>query len=232
MVSAAASRCRRPVATAETGAGRPAGPASHHPDAAGSPASAASASARASTGTASAVRPSLSRRTTSTPARARAAVAVSAIAAMVAQKSNRSITSGVPSTGRRRRVAMKSAVGDGRVAAVAQDDIADAATAVLLDPDAHAGRVYSLTGPASLTLTEVAATIAAVTGRPVSYHEETVPEAYESRASYGAPDWEVDAWVSTYTAIAAGELATVTDDVRRLTGRPATSFAEVLRRSQ
>ena len=126
---------------------------------------------------------------------------------------------------------IRGPAGDGRVAAVAQDDIADAATAVLLDPDAHAGQVYSLTGPASLTLTEVAATIAAVTGRPVSYHEETVPEAYESRASYGAPDWEVDAWVSTYTAIAAGELATVTDDVRRLTGRPATSFAEVLRRS-
>ena len=121
--------------------------------------------------------------------------------------------------------------GDGRVAAVAQDDIADAAAAVLLDPDAHAGRVYSLTGPASLTLTEVAATITAVTGRPVGYHDETVPEAYASRASYGAPDWEVDAWVSTYTAIAAGELATVTDDVRRLTGHPATSFAEVLRRS-
>ena len=120
---------------------------------------------------------------------------------------------------------------DGRVAAVAQDDIADAATGVLLDPDAHAGRVYSLTGPASLTLTEVAATITAVTGRPVSYHHETVPEAYESRASYGAPDWEVDAWVSTYTAIAAGELATVTDDVRRLTGHAATSFAELLRRS-
>ncbi len=118
----------------------------------------------------------------------------------------------------------------GRVAAVAQDDIADAAVAVLLDPQAHAGATYSLTGPDALTLDEVAAVLADTTGRPVSYHPETVPEAYESRAVYGAPDWQVDAWVSTYTAIAAGELAGVTADVENLAGHPATSLAALLRR--
>jgi hypothetical protein len=40
----------------------------------------------------------------------------------------------------------------------------------------------------------------------------------------------VDAWVSTYTAVAAGALETVTGDVARLTGHPATPLAEVLRR--
>jgi hypothetical protein len=40
----------------------------------------------------------------------------------------------------------------------------------------------------------------------------------------------VDAWVSTYTAIAAGELAGVTGDVERLAGHPATSLGELLRR--
>ena len=42
------------------------------------------------------------------------------------------------------------------------------------------------------------------------------------------PDWQVDAWVSTYTAIAAGELAAVTGDVALLTGRPATSLEDLL----
>ena len=55
-------------------------------------------------------------------------------------------------------------------------------------------------------------------------------EAYASRAQYGAPDWQLDAWVSTYTAIAAGELAGVTDDVVKLSGHPATSLAELVRR--
>jgi len=56
----------------------------------------------------------------------------------------------------------------------------------------------------------------------------TVAEAYASRASYGAPDWQVDAWVSTYTAVAAGELATVSPDVEQLTGHRATSLADLL----
>jgi uncharacterized protein YbjT (DUF2867 family) len=117
----------------------------------------------------------------------------------------------------------------GRVAAVAQDDIADAAVAVLLDPEAHAGATYSLTGPEALTLDEVAAVLTEAQGRPVAYQPETVPEAYASRAVYAAPAWQVDAWVSTYTAIAAGELAGVTGDIETLTGRPAMSLADLLR---
>ena len=123
---------------------------------------------------------------------------------------------------------IRGPAGDGRVAAVAQRDIADAATAVLLDPTAHVGATYDLTGPEALSLAEVAALLSEAEGRPVSYYDETVNEAYASRASYGAPDWQVDAWVSTYTAIASGELAGVTGDVERLTGHPATSFADLL----
>jgi uncharacterized protein YbjT (DUF2867 family) len=118
---------------------------------------------------------------------------------------------------------------DGRVAMVAQDDIADVAVAVLRDPAAHAGRTYDLTGPEELTLTEVAAVLTAVTGRAVSYVPETLEEAFASRASYGAPDWQVEAWVSTYTAIAAGELAGVSSAVPDLLGRPATTLEQVLR---
>ncbi|GID26217.1 SDR family oxidoreductase [Paractinoplanes brasiliensis] len=125
---------------------------------------------------------------------------------------------------------IRGPVGDGRAAVVAQDDIADAITAVLQAPEAHAGRTYDLTGPAALTLAEVAETISTSTGRPVRFHNESVPEAYASRSSYGAPDWQVEAWVSTYTAIAAGELAHVSTAVEDLTGHPATSLADLLAR--
>jgi NAD(P)H dehydrogenase (quinone) len=124
---------------------------------------------------------------------------------------------------------IRGPAGDGRVAAVTQDDIADAAVAVLLDPLPHAGVTYSLTGPESLSLADVAAILTGQLGRTITYHDETLPEAYASRAVYGAPAWQVDAWVSTYTAIAAGELAAVTDDIPVLTGRPATSLDELLR---
>ncbi|MET8100798.1 SDR family oxidoreductase [Streptomyces sp. NPDC005236] len=125
--------------------------------------------------------------------------------------------------------AIRGPAGDGRAALVAQDDIADATVAVLRDPHPHAGRAYELTGPESLTLSEVASTLAAVGGRPVSYVPETTEEAYASRAVYGAPGWQLDAWVSTYTAIADGSLAAVTTTVEDLTGHRATSLDQVLR---
>src|SRR6478609_4308461 len=127
---------------------------------------------------------------------------------------------------------IRGPAGEGRAAVVAHEDIARSAVAVLLDPAAHAGATYSLTGPEALTLTEAARIFSEVTGRHVTFHDETVPEAYASRAVYGAPPWQVDAWVSTYTAIRAGELDGVTDDVQRLTGRRPVSLREHLEREK
>ena len=124
--------------------------------------------------------------------------------------------------------------GDGRVAAVARDDIADAAVAVLLgdggdgDPGRHDGRTYDMTGPEALTLAEIAGELSRFAGRPIGYQEETLEEAYASRASYGAPDWEVDGWVSTYTAIANGDLERVGGDLEALAGHPPMRLADFL----
>ena len=60
---------------------------------------------------------------------------------------------------------------------------------------------YDLTGPEELALAEVAAVLSAVTGRAVLHVLATVEEALASRAFYGAPDWQAEAWVSIYTAI-------------------------------
>ncbi|MGL5249024.1 MAG: SDR family NAD(P)-dependent oxidoreductase, partial [Brooklawnia sp.] len=73
-----------------------------------------------------------------------------------------------------------------------------------------------------------AQTITEVTGRVVSFHNETIEEAYESRLAWEAPQWQYDAWVSTYTAIAAGELIPVSDAVERITGTPAESLRTFL----
>ncbi|BCJ73948.1 NAD(P)-dependent oxidoreductase [Catellatospora sp. IY07-71] len=124
---------------------------------------------------------------------------------------------------------LRGPAAEGRVAGIALDDVADVAVAVLRDPGPHDGQTYELTGPQSLTLGQVAEIITFVTGRPVTYHAETEPEAYASRASYGAPDWQVEAWVSTYRAIAEGELARITDTVERLTGVAPLTLDDLLR---
>lgn len=124
---------------------------------------------------------------------------------------------------------IRGPAGDGRVAAVARADVADAAVAVLREPAPHAGSTYTLTGPEALTLTEVAARSGAALGRDLRFENETVEEAYASRkAAYDAEQWQLDAWVSTYTAIADGSCAEVIDDVRRLTGHPARTIEEAL----
>lgn len=117
---------------------------------------------------------------------------------------------------------------EGRFGGVARGDVARMATTVLRQPEAHDGATYDLTGPEAITLDEAAAIITRVTGREYRFENETLEEAYASRAPYNAPPWQLDAWVSTYVAIARGELSAVTHDVERLTGRRPLSLAEVL----
>jgi len=124
---------------------------------------------------------------------------------------------------------IRGPAGDGRAAMVARADVARVAAEALQHPADHLDVTYDLTGPEELTLAEVAEKLSAHSGRPVSFHDETIPEAYASREKWGAPDWQVDAWVSTYTAIANGELAGVSGDVERVTGRRPLSLDELLR---
>jgi len=124
---------------------------------------------------------------------------------------------------------IRGPAGDGRVAPVARADVSDVATAVLLDGSgAHDGQTYDLTGSALRTMAEWAAELSAVAGRAVRYQEETVEEAWASRAVYGAPDWEVEGWITSYLAVAVGELAVATDVVERVAGHPPRELADLV----
>jgi uncharacterized protein YbjT (DUF2867 family) len=123
---------------------------------------------------------------------------------------------------------IRGPAGDGAVAAVSHDDVAAVAARVLTD-DQWDGQTLDVTGPAALTLDEVAAELSAVTGRQVRYQAESEQEAYASRAHYGAPPFEVRGWVTSYQAIATGELATVTSTVEQIAGKRPQTFADYLR---
>jgi uncharacterized protein YbjT (DUF2867 family) len=111
---------------------------------------------------------------------------------------------------------------------VTRDDVADVAAAVLTGPG-HEGRSYDVTGPRAFSMQEAVELIGAATGREVTYHAETLEEAYASRARYGAPTWAVDGWVSSYRAIAVGDLDVVSDVVEQVAGHPATDFADFVK---
>jgi uncharacterized protein YbjT (DUF2867 family) len=118
---------------------------------------------------------------------------------------------------------------EGRVAFVLRDDLADVAAAVLAEPEAHEGAAYAVTGGESITLGEAAERMTRVTGKPVRFVDETLEEAWASRRATGAPDWEIEGWISSYVAIASGEWDVVSDTVSRIAGHDPVTVEEYLR---
>lgn len=123
---------------------------------------------------------------------------------------------------------LRAPAGDGHVAPVARDDVARVATTIIGDPAAHDGRTYDLTGPDRVSMADAAAILSRRAARPIPYIAETLEEAYASRAKYDAPDWEVRGWVTSYAAIAEGELDVVNDNVEAITGSRAVGIEEWL----
>jgi len=115
---------------------------------------------------------------------------------------------------------IRGPAGTGRVSAILRDDVAASAAAVLTG--AGARETYDLTGPECFTLGEAADLLG------VRFEDETDEQAFASRAHYGAPDWEVRGWVSTYQAIRDGSLEVLSPAVRELTGAEPVSLAAYL----
>ena len=137
---------------------------------------------------------------------------------------------------------IRGPAGEGCVAWVTRDDIAEVAVAVLTG-SGHEGCTYDVTGPEALTLAETAEQLSIVTGREISYQAQTQHEARALRnasrldeweanrralTGSGITDYEVDVWISHYLQMATGELATISDTVPSLTGHQAQTLADYL----
>ncbi|MFH9069183.1 NAD(P)H-binding protein [Streptomyces alboflavus] len=116
-------------------------------------------------------------------------------------------------------------LGEGRLAAVAREDLADVAVRVATDPAPHAGRTYELVGEQALGGADLAA---AVGGR---YEPGTLAATRHAvTASGDALPFQVPMLLSTYSAIAGGFLdgTSVADNqLRALLGRAPRSALEV-----
>lgn len=127
---------------------------------------------------------------------------------------------------------IRGPAGSGKVSAVARKDTSSVAAEILLNPKEWENQTLNLTGPEELSMEEIVALLSKESGKTITYVDESVEEAYESRKKWPAQNWEYDAWVSTYTAIKAGEQAGVSTDVEKVLGRPAMSLIDVLKERQ
>lgn len=104
-----------------------------------------------------------------------------------------------------------------------QDIAAVAARALLYDE--LVGRKPVLTGPQSLTQTELVAIIGDVIGRPLRYQEIPPQAAKQGMIQLGFPEQFVDSYLDRLSQ-AVGQPAPISDEVDKILGRPARSFAE------
>jgi uncharacterized protein YbjT (DUF2867 family) len=113
-------------------------------------------------------------------------------------------------------------VGDLRQAFVDAGDVA-AVAAVALTTDGHASRTYELHGPRALSFAEALAVVAEASGRRVRFAGD--PEEYRrAQLALGRDPGEVEAEMSAFAGLRARGDDEPDDAVRRVTGRPATSF--------
>lgn len=121
--------------------------------------------------------------------------------------------------------------GGGSESFVDAADIAAVAAQTLLNPGAHAGARYALTGPQALTFDNVAAIIAAVSSQSVAYKDINQEAWISAATAAGVPaDYAVMLrWLTG--AIISGDGSQPTGDVETVTGRPPTSFEAFARRN-
>ena len=127
---------------------------------------------------------------------------------------------------------IRGPAGSGKVSAVARKDTSSVAAEILSHAKKWENQTLNLTGPEDLSMEEIVELLSKETGNAITYVDESVEEAYESRKKWPAQTWEYDAWVSTYTAIKAGEQAGVSTDVEKVLGRPAMNLIDVLKERQ
>lgn len=124
--------------------------------------------------------------------------------------------------------AVLGSAGDGQISAATRADYAQAAAAVLLKED-QAGKAYELGGDAAFTLSELAAELAAATGRTIKYQDLPVEQYAQVLVKAGLPEPYAAVLADCDLGIVRGDLLVTTGDLNALIGRPATSMPQAVR---
>ena len=103
------------------------------------------------------------------------------------------------------------------------DDLADVAADAFTSDD-HVNRMLELTGPRLLTLPEVAAELAAATGRRIEFEQCSPEEFVADLGNDGVPAEDAFPLAELVTEIFDGRNASLTPDLRAALGREPTDF--------
>jgi uncharacterized protein YbjT (DUF2867 family) len=121
--------------------------------------------------------------------------------------------------------AFYSSIGQGRVALVDEEDVAEVAAAALTE-NGHEGKKYVLTGPKAVSYPEMAEALANKLGKPVKYIDIEPAQAKQAMIAAGVPDWVADFINSLRELEKSGGASGPTPEVQTLLGRPPRTLEE------
>jgi uncharacterized protein YbjT (DUF2867 family) len=122
------------------------------------------------------------------------------------------------------------AMGNGRLGMIDVRDIGEMGARILRDaPADHHGQIYTPTGPAAISLADVAEQLGQALGRCVSYVPVSLEAAREAMLGAGMPPWVVGMMVEYSRAYAAGWGDFTTGHVEDVTGKKPRDFATFAR---
>jgi len=127
---------------------------------------------------------------------------------------------------------MFGAAGDGRISGASRQDYAEAAVAVITADRPPESATYELAGDKSYSLSEFAASIARVSGKPVVYKnmsEQEYKATLENAAGLPAPMAAMLA--DSDLGASQGALEDDSHTLSQLIGRPTTPFEETIRQT-
>lgn len=120
---------------------------------------------------------------------------------------------------------VRASTGEGRIAMIHPDDIADVALQALTT-GAHEGRALAITGPVALSYAEMVAQLSAAIGKPLAFEAISDEHARANLLGFGLDRELADALILLWSEVRAGLLSVVTQEVERVTGHPARSFEQ------
>ncbi|HET9933794.1 MAG TPA: SDR family oxidoreductase [Polyangiaceae bacterium] len=123
---------------------------------------------------------------------------------------------------RERRV-LRTPTGQGKIAFIHEDDIADVAIAALTTRDYH-DQSLIITGPEALSYGEMAAIIGGAIGKRVRFEQISDQQAYAGVVRWAGKGLYADAMIDIWRAVREGRLANVSDGVQRVLARKPISF--------
>jgi uncharacterized protein YbjT (DUF2867 family) len=120
---------------------------------------------------------------------------------------------------------IRLSAGDGAEPWIDTRDVGDVMTAALLD-ERHTGETYSLSGPRTLTLPEVAAELSAATGRPISYVDLEPAEHVAELVGHGLTLEDAESIRDLFAVIRNHRSEHLSDGVQQVLGRAPRDFAD------